>query len=237
MGRYAPNLSNEQREAVTRAMLEDGMSAGEVVELAAAGQLGLPAFEVSESTARDLRAEAERERDNGTVDDPGPPADQATAQALAFAEREIARIEALETPSAKELSAYREALRIKQDAERQAEKRAARERLVRKPQQELDPRHRELSYRLLLARAEGGPVLPAWWSSGNWLAAWDKAQTQGPCTCAEPYPWDTNDDGLPVWPERWWADRLELPRESGVGACCLACLRPVTAAVQAQAAQ
>jgi hypothetical protein len=60
VGRYSPKLTQDQRDAVVRAVL-DGWSASEVVAAAAAGELdGLKPFEISETACRDLRREAER---------------------------------------------------------------------------------------------------------------------------------------------------------------------------------
>jgi hypothetical protein len=60
MGRFSPKLTQDQRDAIVRAML-DGWSAAEVVKVAADGELeGLEPFEVSETACRDLRREAER---------------------------------------------------------------------------------------------------------------------------------------------------------------------------------
>jgi hypothetical protein len=60
MGRYSPNLTQHQRDAITQAMIA-GKTAAEVVKAAAAGKLDdLPAFKVSETACRDLRADAER---------------------------------------------------------------------------------------------------------------------------------------------------------------------------------
>jgi hypothetical protein len=60
MGRYSPRLTQDQRDAIVRAML-DGWSAAEVVKAAADGELeDLEPFEVSETACGDLRREAER---------------------------------------------------------------------------------------------------------------------------------------------------------------------------------
>jgi hypothetical protein len=123
VGRYADKHSQEQRDAVIRAQLEDGISAEEAVELAAAGQLyELEPFDISPSMVRELRREVERERPtNG-----GPKTELDRARAIA--EATIARIEAMESPSAKDLHAARQAAQIIRDADREQEKQAARKR-------------------------------------------------------------------------------------------------------------
>ncbi len=67
------------------------------------------------------------------VDDPGPPADQAEAEEHAYLEQQIARIRAIEEPTAKQLSAMREAMRALEDVKRRQARRVAREWLSRPP--------------------------------------------------------------------------------------------------------
>jgi hypothetical protein len=124
---------------VIRAQLEDSMSAEEVVELAAAGRLyGLEPFDISPSQARELRAEAERERPtNG-----GPKTELDRTRAIA--EATIARVEALEAPTAKDLHAAREAARIIRDAEKQQERESARRR-ASQPRDQAKPKCQRLA--------------------------------------------------------------------------------------------
>jgi hypothetical protein len=75
---------------------------------------GLKPFDISPSHARELRTEAERERPtNG-----GPKTELDRTRAIA--EATIARVEAMESPTAKDLHALRQATYIVRDAERQA---------------------------------------------------------------------------------------------------------------------
>ena len=130
MGRYAEKHSQQQRDAVIAAQLE-GMSAEEAVERAGAGELGLEPFSMSPSQARDLAAEARRERGSDAVPHrPGPPADQAEAEERAFLEAQIARIKSLPKPTAKDLHAMRTAMAALRDIE----KHAARRRVHQPPQ-------------------------------------------------------------------------------------------------------
>ncbi len=75
------------------------MSVEEVVELAAAGRLyGLEPFDISQAPARELRVEAERERPtNG-----GPKWELDRPRAIA--EATLARVEAMENPTAERAS-------------------------------------------------------------------------------------------------------------------------------------
>jgi hypothetical protein len=132
MGRWAHKLSDEQKAAVVRAMLEDAMGAEEVVELAAGGELyGLEPFDISPSTVRELRAEAERERPtNG-----GPKTEHDRARAIA--EATLARVEAMDSPTAKDLHAARQAAQIIRDADKQV----ARERPKRLAERKTGCRH------------------------------------------------------------------------------------------------
>ena len=110
------------------------MSAEEAVELAAAGGLyGLEPFDISPSHARELRAEAERERGNGVVDDPRAARRPSRGRGARLSRKQIARIRAIEEPTAKQLSAMREAMRALEDVKRRQARRVARERLSRPP--------------------------------------------------------------------------------------------------------
>jgi hypothetical protein len=53
MGR-GPFYSDEQREAIIKAVLEDGLSARQAVEKARLGDLGIAAFEMPVSTAQGI---------------------------------------------------------------------------------------------------------------------------------------------------------------------------------------
>lgn len=62
VGRFHPKYTDEQREAIARAMNDRRMSAPEAVKAAAEGGLeGLPSFEMPESTARDIANTARRQ--------------------------------------------------------------------------------------------------------------------------------------------------------------------------------
>ena len=82
MGRLDPTYSDVQREAIARAINDDGLTAAEVAHLATAGELAeLPPFELPHSTAHDIAAKErtatapprhegdERERLTKLVDD------------------------------------------------------------------------------------------------------------------------------------------------------------------------
>ena len=60
MGRFDRKYSDEQRQAIIDAQLEDGLSARKAVELAETGHLGLPAFYMPPSTASGLAVRARR---------------------------------------------------------------------------------------------------------------------------------------------------------------------------------
>lgn len=125
MGRWAPNITEKQRRAVTAAMLE-GRTAGEVVRMAAAGELpGCGPFSVSETTARDLRQEAEREPQKVSE---GTDPVRATAQAT------IDQVSALGADASnQDLARLRTAQAIIRDADRH---RPARRREEHKPAKE-----------------------------------------------------------------------------------------------------
>jgi transposase len=85
MGRWAPKFSARERQAVTSAMVDRGMTAPAVVAAAAAGKLeeGLAPFEISESTARDWAKEARRQQSG----------DASTSRPDAIADRALAILE------------------------------------------------------------------------------------------------------------------------------------------------
>jgi hypothetical protein len=72
MGRYDSIYSDEQREALARAVLEDGLTAREAVEKAAAGELDTPAFEIPLSTAQGIVTQAKRQGTLTGFRDPTP---------------------------------------------------------------------------------------------------------------------------------------------------------------------
>ena len=91
MGRWAMELNPRIREILVAAQLEHGMSAAETARAAQAGELeGLPPTRVSETTCRDLAAEAGREQEPGRRP---APVDAIAARAQAILEREMARLE------------------------------------------------------------------------------------------------------------------------------------------------
>jgi hypothetical protein len=111
VGRFAPKLSAEMREAI-RAAAAEGGSAREIVDLAAAGGLGgVGPFAVSESTVRELAGEARREHGiaasaHNASPAPDPtghtaldtpertaPIDAIATRAQAIIEQEMARLE------------------------------------------------------------------------------------------------------------------------------------------------
>jgi hypothetical protein len=101
VGRFAPKLSDEMREAI-RAAAAEGRTARDIVDLAAAGRLGsLRSFTVAESTVREIAGEARRE--HGLAHgDPAPTTagqertasiDAIATRAQAILEQEMARLE------------------------------------------------------------------------------------------------------------------------------------------------
>ena len=176
MGRFAMQLNPRIRDILIAAQLEQGMSAAETARAAQAGELeGLPPTRVSETSCGELRAEAERERGNYSLaNTPGPPTDQAEASERAYLEQQIARIRAIEEPTAKQITTLREAMRGLEDIEKRATRRAPRR---PEPEPEDVEERKELCYRLLFANGAGGPVLPAWWSKRDWRAEWESPDT------------------------------------------------------------
>jgi transposase len=114
MGRYAPDFNDQHRAAVVAAVLEQGLSAREVVEAAAAGELGLEPFRISTSTVQG-RVAAHRRREGVVL----MGTDEAQ-RVRALAEKTIARVEAMDEPTAKDMHALREALRTVNAADRAA---------------------------------------------------------------------------------------------------------------------
>jgi hypothetical protein len=129
MGRFDLKLNADQREAIIRAKADAGLTAREVVELAADGLDGLKPFEVSETVVNDLVREERQER--GHTD---PPNIDAVDDVRAHAEAQLARLKQIEELSPRELSAIREAMRTIQECKRQA----AKQRLARPAEGEPD---------------------------------------------------------------------------------------------------
>lgn len=66
-----PKFSEEEREAVVRAAVEDELVAETIVELAAKGELyGLPPFEIGATTVRELARKERRKRPSQDESDP-----------------------------------------------------------------------------------------------------------------------------------------------------------------------
>jgi hypothetical protein len=99
MGRFDLKLNADQREAIIRAKADAGLTAREVVELAADGLDGLKPFEVSETVVNDLVREERQER--GHTD---PPNIDAVDDVRAHAEAQLARLKQIEEPSPRELT-------------------------------------------------------------------------------------------------------------------------------------
>jgi hypothetical protein len=169
MGRRDPKHTPEMRKAIVQAV-EQGFTAREVVELAAAGQLGgQPPFEVAESTVHHLVGAARRERASRAAT-PNPE----TETMRRIAQATIARVDALEVPTAKDLSALAQAHRVLLQADR----------AIAKPP---------------TAPTAGGPAAM---SNEEYarrfvacLAARDKAIDPEPCRCDEPLPSWMPEDG------------------------------------------
>ena len=102
MGRSDFTYDDQHREAIARAALEDGLSAREAVEKAAAGELyGLEPFEPAVSTAQDWIAAAKREGHSSGYRDR---LDSIVQRALEVIEAEMEKINPngrLELPRAK----------------------------------------------------------------------------------------------------------------------------------------
>jgi hypothetical protein len=143
MGRYAMQLNEKIRAVLIAAQLEYGLSAAETARAAEAGELeDLPPTQVSETTCRDLAAEARRGRStqsNGTATSESDEARElgdamaAEADERTYLEKQIARIKAIEEPTAKDLHALCTAMNALSDIDRREAKRAPR-RPVKKKQ-------------------------------------------------------------------------------------------------------
>jgi hypothetical protein len=113
----SPVYSDDQRQAIVFAMLDEGRTARAAVTAAAAGELGVPAFKIPESTARDIARQARRERGLSEV----PTLERVASlvdRALMLAEDELERVENVEEVTAKDLSKMRESLRVVNEAAR-----------------------------------------------------------------------------------------------------------------------
>jgi len=103
------------REAIVQAV-DRGYTACEVVELAGDGRFdGLPPFEVAENTVNDVARKARLDR---TPEQHAPASDPTVQRMRKLAEKTIERLEGMETPGAKDLSALREAHRVLEQLDR-----------------------------------------------------------------------------------------------------------------------
>jgi hypothetical protein len=66
MGRYSPQYTEVQRSAVVRAVVDEGMTATQAVDAAAAGALGIEPFEMPAATSRGLVSEHRMENGEGS---------------------------------------------------------------------------------------------------------------------------------------------------------------------------
>jgi hypothetical protein len=174
MGRCDPKHSDAQREAVIANQLDRGESAAATVRAAAAGELGLPAFTIGETTCRTYAREAKRDGRPDVRDAPPLTADD---RVRSIAEKTIARVEALDAPASKDLHALRQAQQIVHAADRQAPR-------PDKPAEDTTPEFSPLTEQLLARLNER-----------------DKARAEGrPCTCDRPVPrsWDHDENGNPI---------------------------------------
>jgi hypothetical protein len=125
VGRNDEKLSRAMKDAVVAAR-ESGMSPAEIVDHAAAGGFDdLPAFTIAQSTIRRLVAFHRRQQrtatGNGGAEEAGTPEDLPEPDRLrAIAEQTIARVEQLEKPTARDLSAAQQAQRLLDDSARRA---------------------------------------------------------------------------------------------------------------------
>jgi transposase len=122
MGRqHDRKFSTDQRDAVIAAVLEHGLTASEAAQAAADGRLGDP-FEPSVTTVQGWVA-AHKRREG--VEAAGQ---EESRRVRAVAEKTIARVEAMDAPTAKDLHALREAQRLVHDTDRRAPREAPRPR-------------------------------------------------------------------------------------------------------------
>jgi hypothetical protein len=109
-------LSDHEREAIARAILDDGLDATAAARAAAAGQLTTTAFEVAPSTCRQVAREAEAEPGRAPLAAPEPELEAEDLEALSEAdekrwlEKQVAAIKARQQPTAKDLTTMRSAL-------------------------------------------------------------------------------------------------------------------------------
>ena len=85
VGRFDPKYTDEQRDAIARAVNDRGMSAPEAVRAAAEGLDGLEPFTMPESTARDVAGVARQQ--------PTQPGADYAAQLRSFQDRGLTLIE------------------------------------------------------------------------------------------------------------------------------------------------
>jgi hypothetical protein len=94
MGRHSLRYSDDQRQAIARAVLDDGLTAREAVERAAAGELGIPPFDVPLSTAQGFVTETRRDRPPDRGDAEKGRLRELADRAIAVIETEMAKVEA-----------------------------------------------------------------------------------------------------------------------------------------------
>jgi hypothetical protein len=112
-----PVYSDEQRDAIASAIVNEGRTARATVAAAAAGELCVPPFQCPESTARDIACQARRERGLSEV----PTLERVATlvdRALTLAENELERVASTKEPTAKDLTKMRESLRVVNEAAR-----------------------------------------------------------------------------------------------------------------------
>jgi hypothetical protein len=67
MGRFAPKFTQDQRQAVARLLLDDGITGVEIVAAAADGIDSLEPFEISRATVYDIATKERRRREQDAV--------------------------------------------------------------------------------------------------------------------------------------------------------------------------
>jgi hypothetical protein len=125
VGRWAPHLGLDQREAIGDAV-EEGRTTAEIIGMAAAGKLWyrktrdrLDEFSVSETTVRKIAQERRRELPVAPGGGEVPlTLHEAASKTRKVALRTIARIEAIDNPSGRDLTDLRTAWGILGDIDR-----------------------------------------------------------------------------------------------------------------------
>jgi len=212
MGRLTPHFSDGQRHACIGAVL-DGYSAREATQAAASGELGLEPFEVSITTIQDWVAQHERSEE---ISDQGR---EEADRARVIAQKEIARVEALEAPTAKDLHSLEQALRLVRRADRQAPRKAPpkpssgpSDRLVA-----LCADERECPPHTPLVRTAHEPKPLRLWGPGSAQSGDALKVLAGPCAeCGEPLDREAAERCLAEWCELLAATRKRLEEECAV---------------------